>query len=212
MTTTVVIIATQSNSPLRGQVQFLTGGIAREPFILRCWADPMKFRGRRSQSGWEQGRQAPTRSRLIWRVRSVGVAVLRRGQVALNNRRTMKAALEAAAHVRTRTCQRNEQQSPERGLHRPVLSRRLRPHHQLQTARPPRPTGSEVRAFFDLDLIDRWVLYAAPALFTGGKAVPMIAGPSAASIDALWRGRFGDVRRLGADLRIDLIPTNRNTP
>ena len=68
-----------------------------------------------------------------------------------------------------------------------------------------------VRSFFDLDLVDRYVLYAAPALFTGTGAVPMIAGPSAKSIDAIWRGRFAGVRHLGPDLRIDLIPSNRST-
>jgi diaminohydroxyphosphoribosylaminopyrimidine deaminase/5-amino-6-(5-phosphoribosylamino)uracil reductase len=68
-----------------------------------------------------------------------------------------------------------------------------------------------VRSFFDLDLIDRYVLYVAPALFTGSEAIPMVAGPSAASMAALWRGRFAGVQQLGADLRIDLIPTSRSS-
>jgi diaminohydroxyphosphoribosylaminopyrimidine deaminase/5-amino-6-(5-phosphoribosylamino)uracil reductase len=67
-----------------------------------------------------------------------------------------------------------------------------------------------VRSFFDLDLIDRYVIYVAPAMFTGRDATPLLAGPSAPSIDALWRGRFVGVRQVGEDLRIDLIPTNRS--
>lgn len=67
-----------------------------------------------------------------------------------------------------------------------------------------------VRSFFDLDLIDRYVLYVAPALLTGAGMVPMIAGPSTASMESIWRGRFAGVRPVGPDLRIDLIPTNRS--
>ena len=67
-----------------------------------------------------------------------------------------------------------------------------------------------VRSFFDLDLIDRYVLYVAPALLTGTGAVPMIAGPSAASMESIWRGRFAGVQQFGSDLRIDLIPLNRS--
>jgi diaminohydroxyphosphoribosylaminopyrimidine deaminase/5-amino-6-(5-phosphoribosylamino)uracil reductase len=68
-----------------------------------------------------------------------------------------------------------------------------------------------VRSFFERDLIDRFVLYVAPALLGGDGCVPMIAGPGAASIAAMWRGRFADVRHVGADLRIDLVPTNRGS-
>ena len=66
-----------------------------------------------------------------------------------------------------------------------------------------------VRSFFEPDLIDRFVLYVAPALLTGVDLVPMIAGPSTGSIEAMWRGQFADVRRLGDDLRVDLVPANR---
>jgi len=69
-----------------------------------------------------------------------------------------------------------------------------------------------VRSFHDQDLIDRYVIYVAPALFAGNDAVPLIAGPTAGSIDALWRGRFDGVRRVGADLRVDLIPSTRCSP
>ena len=66
-----------------------------------------------------------------------------------------------------------------------------------------------VRSFHDDDLIDRYVIYVAPALLAGGDMVPLLAGPTAPSIDAMWRGRFVDVRRLGDDLRLELIPHTR---
>jgi len=56
------------------------------------------------------------------------------------------------------------------------------------------------------DLIDRYVVYLAPALFGGDDAVGMFRGPAAASIDALRRGRFVDVRPVGGDLRIEMTP------
>ena len=67
-----------------------------------------------------------------------------------------------------------------------------------------------VRSFHDDDLIDRYVIYIAPALLTGSDMVPLLAGPTAPSIDSMWRGRFVDVRRLGDDLRVDLIPHTRS--
>ena len=67
-----------------------------------------------------------------------------------------------------------------------------------------------VRSFHDDDLIDRYVIYIAPALLAGSDMVPLLAGPTAPSIDAMWRGRFVDVLRLGDDLRLDLIPHTRS--
>jgi diaminohydroxyphosphoribosylaminopyrimidine deaminase/5-amino-6-(5-phosphoribosylamino)uracil reductase len=55
-------------------------------------------------------------------------------------------------------------------------------------------------------LVDRYVLYLAPALFGGDDAHPLLAGAGAPTIDGLWRGEITGVRRLGADLRIDLVP------
>jgi diaminohydroxyphosphoribosylaminopyrimidine deaminase / 5-amino-6-(5-phosphoribosylamino)uracil reductase len=72
--------------------------------------------------------------------------------------------------------------------------------------------ASVVRSFFDDDLVDRYVVHLAPALMAGRHAVPMIDGPTTPSIDALWRGRFADVRRLGDDLCIELVPPNRSMP
>ena len=61
-------------------------------------------------------------------------------------------------------------------------------------------------AFHRAGLIDRYVLYLAPALFGGDDGLPMFAGPGAANMAELWRGSIVGVTRLGADLRIDLVP------
>lgn len=61
-------------------------------------------------------------------------------------------------------------------------------------------------AFHAAGLVDRYVVYLAPALFGGDDGVPMFAGPGAPCIDDLWRGRLLDVRRVGPDLRIELAP------
>ena len=63
-----------------------------------------------------------------------------------------------------------------------------------------------VRNFHERNLIDRYVLYLAPALFCGRDQLPLIAGPTTGTIADIWRGRFVDVRRLGDDLRVDLVP------
>ena len=56
-------------------------------------------------------------------------------------------------------------------------------------------------------LVDRYVLYLAPALFGGDDARGLFAGPGAPTIDAVSRGRIVSVRHLRPDLRIDLGPT-----
>ncbi|MDA8073017.1 MAG: bifunctional diaminohydroxyphosphoribosylaminopyrimidine deaminase/5-amino-6-(5-phosphoribosylamino)uracil reductase RibD [Actinomycetota bacterium] len=61
-------------------------------------------------------------------------------------------------------------------------------------------------AFHRAGLVDRYVVYLAPALFGGDDAVPMFAGPGAPRVDDLWRGRLVDVRRVGQDLRVELAP------
>lgn len=63
-----------------------------------------------------------------------------------------------------------------------------------------------VRNFHERGLIDRYVIYMAPALFGGRQQLPLIAGSTAATIDDLWRGTFVGVRPVGPDLRIDLVP------
>jgi diaminohydroxyphosphoribosylaminopyrimidine deaminase/5-amino-6-(5-phosphoribosylamino)uracil reductase len=53
-------------------------------------------------------------------------------------------------------------------------------------------------------LVDRYVLYLAPALSGGDDGRPVFAGPGAATIEDLWRGRLVSVDRLGGDLRLEL--------
>ncbi len=55
-------------------------------------------------------------------------------------------------------------------------------------------------------LVDRYVLYLAPALFGGDDARPLFDGPGAACIEEVWRGRIVSVEQLGADLRVELEP------
>ncbi|GIU83594.1 MAG: putative bifunctional riboflavin biosynthesis protein RibG [Acidimicrobiales bacterium] len=67
--------------------------------------------------------------------------------------------------------------------------------------------GSRVAGeFHRRGLVDRYVLYLAPALFGGEGATSAFGGGEAVKMSALWRGRFVQVRRLGPDLRVDLVP------
>lgn len=63
-----------------------------------------------------------------------------------------------------------------------------------------------VRNFHERGLVDRYVVYLAPALFGGRDQLPMLAGPTAATMADLWRGRFVDIRLVGGDLRVELVP------
>jgi diaminohydroxyphosphoribosylaminopyrimidine deaminase/5-amino-6-(5-phosphoribosylamino)uracil reductase len=58
--------------------------------------------------------------------------------------------------------------------------------------------------FHTAGLVDRYVLYLAPALFGGDDARPLFAGPGAPSMDALWRGTIRSATSLGGDLRVDV--------
>ena len=60
--------------------------------------------------------------------------------------------------------------------------------------------------FHAAGLVDRYVLYFAPALFGGDDARSMFAGAGASTMKALWRGRLIDTERLGPDLRVELAP------
>ena len=60
------------------------------------------------------------------------------------------------------------------------------------------------RSFHEAGLVDRYVLYVAPAFFGGDDAAGMFAGPGVPSIDGLWRGRIVDVARVGDDLRLEI--------
>jgi diaminohydroxyphosphoribosylaminopyrimidine deaminase/5-amino-6-(5-phosphoribosylamino)uracil reductase len=59
-------------------------------------------------------------------------------------------------------------------------------------------------AFHHAGLVDRYVLYLAPAFMGGADGAPMFAGPGAPRIDAVARSRVLAIRQLGDDLRIDL--------
>ena len=60
--------------------------------------------------------------------------------------------------------------------------------------------------FHSRGLVDRYVLYLAPALFGGEDARPLFAGPGVATIDDLWRGEVRSVTSLGADIRVEFAP------
>lgn len=62
--------------------------------------------------------------------------------------------------------------------------------------------------FHAAGLVDRYVVYLAPAIFGGDDAVPMFAGAGAPTVDSLWRGRLVGVCRLGDDVRIEIEPCN----
>ena len=61
-------------------------------------------------------------------------------------------------------------------------------------------------AFHRAGLVDRYVVYLAPALFGGDDGRPLFAGAGAATMDDVWRGRIANVERLGDDLRLELEP------
>lgn len=66
--------------------------------------------------------------------------------------------------------------------------------------------ASVLRSFHDAGLIDRYIVYLAPALFGGSDGTPLLAGPTAASIDDIWRGRLDAVTMIGGDIRVDIVP------
>lgn len=66
-------------------------------------------------------------------------------------------------------------------------------------------------AFHSAGLVDRYVLYLAPAFFGGDDARGIFIGSGAADIGALWRGRVDAVSRLGADVRIDVVRAAEET-
>lgn len=61
-------------------------------------------------------------------------------------------------------------------------------------------------AFHREGLVDRYVVYLAPALFGGDDARPLFAGAGASTIADVWRGRITNVERLGDDLKVELEP------
>ena len=66
--------------------------------------------------------------------------------------------------------------------------------------------ASVAHGFHAAGLVDRYVLYLAPALLGGDDGRPVFAGPGAATLAEAWRGEVVDVARLGPDLRVELAP------
>jgi diaminohydroxyphosphoribosylaminopyrimidine deaminase/5-amino-6-(5-phosphoribosylamino)uracil reductase len=64
--------------------------------------------------------------------------------------------------------------------------------------------ASVARAFHAAGLVDRYVLYLAPALFGGDDGRPVFAGPGAGTIGDVWRGKLVSVEQLGEDLRVEV--------
>ena len=58
--------------------------------------------------------------------------------------------------------------------------------------------------FHQARLIDRYVVYLAPALLGGDDGRPLLAGPGAPTMAEIWRGRLVSVERLGDDLRVEV--------
>ena len=58
--------------------------------------------------------------------------------------------------------------------------------------------------FHAAGLVDRYVLYLAPAIFGGDDGHPLFAGPGAGTIADVWKGRLISVERLGDDLRVEV--------
>jgi diaminohydroxyphosphoribosylaminopyrimidine deaminase/5-amino-6-(5-phosphoribosylamino)uracil reductase len=61
-------------------------------------------------------------------------------------------------------------------------------------------------AFHRAGLVDRYVVYLAPALLGGDDGLPLFAGRGAATMAEVWRGRVVSVERLGDDVRIECSP------
>jgi diaminohydroxyphosphoribosylaminopyrimidine deaminase/5-amino-6-(5-phosphoribosylamino)uracil reductase len=66
--------------------------------------------------------------------------------------------------------------------------------------------ASVAHAFHAAGLVDRYVVYLAPALFGGDDARGLFAGPGAPTIDDVWRGHIVSVDRVGEDLRMEVSP------
>jgi diaminohydroxyphosphoribosylaminopyrimidine deaminase/5-amino-6-(5-phosphoribosylamino)uracil reductase len=58
-------------------------------------------------------------------------------------------------------------------------------------------------------LVDRYVVYLAPALMGGDDGRPLLAGAGAATMADLWRGRIAAVSQLGPDVRLDVVGPSR---
>jgi diaminohydroxyphosphoribosylaminopyrimidine deaminase/5-amino-6-(5-phosphoribosylamino)uracil reductase len=64
--------------------------------------------------------------------------------------------------------------------------------------------------FHRAGLVDRYVLYLAPALSGGDDSRPLFRGPGAPTISDVWRGRIESVEQLGDDLKVALAPATED--
>ncbi len=62
------------------------------------------------------------------------------------------------------------------------------------------------RSFHQAGLVDRYVVYLAPALMGGDDGLGLFRGPGAATIADIWRGTFASIQQIGPDLRFDMFP------
>lgn len=61
-------------------------------------------------------------------------------------------------------------------------------------------------AFHAAGMVDRYVLYFAPALLGGDDGRPILAGPGVSTMADAWRGRIVSIVQMGDDVRIELEP------
>jgi diaminohydroxyphosphoribosylaminopyrimidine deaminase / 5-amino-6-(5-phosphoribosylamino)uracil reductase len=61
--------------------------------------------------------------------------------------------------------------------------------------------------FQSANLVNRYVMYLAPALMGGDDGLAMFRGAGSSTISEVWRGRIVSSELLGTDLRIELRPT-----
>ena len=68
--------------------------------------------------------------------------------------------------------------------------------------------GASVAASFHREnLVDRYVLFVAPAFMGGDDGVPLFRGPGAATMQELWRANIVSTRLLGEDIEIVIDKT-----
>lgn len=65
--------------------------------------------------------------------------------------------------------------------------------------------SSTIAQFYAEGLIDLFVIYVAPAMLGGDDGQPVFVGSGAPTMADLRRGRFVDVRRVGRDVRLDIV-------
>ena len=72
--------------------------------------------------------------------------------------------------------------------------------------------ASVAHQFHTAGLVDRYVLYLAPALLGGDDGRGLFAGPGVGTVADVWRGRIVDVTPLGGDLRVEVAPADGGAP